>query len=421
MVGGEYYHAFGISKLEEDFSSISQGDVLKNSAYLHETIHYLQNFGSLYGVFQAINIFSDYLGMIINIQNGIFPMSAFANDEQDFIRSMLDCARGDSFDENGDCIQCHSIEGIDYEDEYHEFYDEDFPGWEDTFKERIILLFDDGKKYKFGGAAISESMAYLMEQILYGVSDYSHRLPYDACRLLYKYVMGEECDNPILLYGFCYAALMDRNPGNKFYELLQKYKNSERLSTLKEVWQFCGDVFQPIDNKILDDIDTKIDMIFLEDEENICPVYEIENKFTKEYLKERYRDIGQNIPKIKEIFIVIFDEIDPSMRIGATGRLFELIGQPMVFDVKGKLYNNNEKKLVHILAPFALSEIVLNRRSSCSLIDICKSYDGHCDEDCSTACWKHYDPHHICILRYYLYKVGLGNTQFEELEGSPFI
>ena len=105
MVGGEYYHAFGISKLEEDFSSISQGDVLKNSAYLHETIHYLQNFGSLYGVFQAINIFSDYLGMIINIQNGIFPMSAFANDEQDFIRSMLDCARGDSFDENGDCIQ----------------------------------------------------------------------------------------------------------------------------------------------------------------------------------------------------------------------------------------------------------------------------------------------------------------------------
>lgn len=420
MVGGEYYNAFGISKLEGDYSEIMVDDIGKNSTYLHESIHYLQNFGSLYGIFQAIIVFSDYLGMIINLQNGIFPMAPFDNEEQDFVRSMFDCAKGDSFDENGECIQCHAIEGIEFEDDFSEFYIEEFSEWRDSFKERIVLVFDGGQRYCFGGAAISESMAYLMEELLYGVSDYRHRLPYDTCRLLYKYVIGKECTNPIVLFGFCYAALMDKNPGNKFYDLLLKYKGKENFSSLKEVWEFCGDVFQPIDDKILEDIDTKIDMIFLEDEDNLLSVYEEENKYTKEYLKERYRDIGENIPKIKDIFIGIFDEVDSSTQINAMRRLLEVIGQPLVIDAKGKLYNNNEQKLVHVLAPFALSELILKKKAEYSLYYICKAYGGHCDEECLKKSWKHHDSKNICIFRYYLYKVGLGETQFEELEGSPF-
>ena len=53
MVSGEYYIALGITKLDADYEKVESLDTEKNSAYLHERVHFIQNFSTLYGVTRA--------------------------------------------------------------------------------------------------------------------------------------------------------------------------------------------------------------------------------------------------------------------------------------------------------------------------------------------------------------------------------
>ena len=46
MVEGEYHRAFAIMKLNEDYSNPENVTLEKDSAYLHEYIHFIQDFGT---------------------------------------------------------------------------------------------------------------------------------------------------------------------------------------------------------------------------------------------------------------------------------------------------------------------------------------------------------------------------------------
>lgn len=207
MVTGEYYNIFGITRLDADLSEIQNKKEEKNVAFLHERIHYIQNFSTVYGVNRALLKMSQYLGMILQIQNGKFPAKPFDRDDQEFISTLFEMSEGDSFDIEGNIIQCHAVQKIEEIDNYMFFdYDACFPEYRHLYKNQLILKYDDGKEYNFGGFAISESMAYLFEQIFYGRFDYSHRLPYDACNLVYKFLVNKECKCTVLL-ALCYPVI----------------------------------------------------------------------------------------------------------------------------------------------------------------------------------------------------------------------
>lgn len=82
MVEDEYYNIFGITKLCDDYSKIQNSDKEKLSAYLHERIHYIQNFTTVYGVYKSLVSMSDYLGRIFQIQQGKFPNKPYKSESQ---------------------------------------------------------------------------------------------------------------------------------------------------------------------------------------------------------------------------------------------------------------------------------------------------------------------------------------------------
>ena len=99
MVEGEYHRAFAIMKLNEDYSNPENVTLEKDSAYLHEYIHFIQDFGTCYGIDQSVDRLSRYLDMIIQIQTDNYSGYLKLNDEADFVSSLIVAAAGDSIED----------------------------------------------------------------------------------------------------------------------------------------------------------------------------------------------------------------------------------------------------------------------------------------------------------------------------------
>lgn len=424
MVAGEYYKALGITVLEDDYEDVKTTDVNKNAAFLHERIHFIQNFSTLYGITNATYYLSQYLGMILKVRDGEFPISPFLpydNEEQEFINALFTCSAGDSFDSNGKCIQCHSIQNIKMENNYSEYYSEQFPTWKNRFKEQVVLIFDDEKRYEFGAIAIEESMAYLFERYVYTVNDYSHRFPYNACELIFHYIMGEECEHDNVLIALCYVSLMTLWPGNTFIELLNELKNEKlKYTSMKEVFEFAKKKILPINATIIDEVCKKVDLVFPIAKENWIRVYEENSQYTCNWLQERYRYLAENEQEFRRAMIWVMEECESEKRVEKLSRLLNEYGHPIVIDKNGKLYSDNDKKIVHMLAPYSLWGILMEKNGMCKLYSVCKGNNKNPDNECRTMCWKHTDSHHICIMKYYLETMGLKNVEFDKLKNSPF-
>ena len=422
MITGEYYNIFGITKLDADLSDAVSSKEEKNVAFLHERIHYIQNFSTVYGVNRALLKMSQYLGTILQIQEGKFPSKPFEREDQEFIGAIFEMAEGDSFDNEGNIVQCHAVQKIEEIDNYTFFgYDVEFPEYRYLYKNQLALKYDDGKEYYFGGSAISESMSYLFEQIFFNEVEYSHRLPYDACNLVYKYLVKTECKCTVLV-ALCYSSLMSMWPGNTFVDLCKCIKeNNIELNSAKEVFNFAKEKMQEVPTQIIDEILKKLDLIFPEEKEFPAKVFEEESNYAREWLKTKYKFLIEREEEFREALVWILDEVEDDKKLALMSCLLDEYGQPIIIDSKGKMYSGEDKKLVHALAPLSLYKIVIERNPTCFMNEICISNNGIPDEDCKKWCWKHKSSNGFCILRYYLYKMGLGAIEFEKLENTPFV
>lgn len=417
MIFGKYYTAFGIIELEEDYEKVEGINVEKNSAFLHERVHYIQDFSTIYGIIQVIYNLSQYIGNINKVRSGKSVTNVFEpldGEDQDFIYSIVCWAKGEDFSYDGACIQCHSIYAVEEDDAYAEYYKDSYPKWQVKTKKQIILRYDDGGKYEFGGAAISESMAYLFERFFFGSQDYSHIFPYNACEMLYEYIIGEPCKEIAILISLCYAALMSLFPGATFMELLYDLKKKKDIiHSMKDVFALSTSKIESINSEIfIDELCKRIDMIFPVEIDNPIEIYEKQSMYTREWLKERYKYISKHELEFRDALIWIMEVCEKGKRISAMACLLDEYGQPLVIDKNGKLYNANDENLIHILAPFSLWGVLMERKSKCNLYQTCTAYNKKTDAECYMACWKHECKESLCLLRYYLYKMGLGDVEF---------
>ena len=88
MIFGKYYTVFGIIELEEDYEKVEGINIEKNSAFLHERVHYIQDFSTIYGIIQVIYNLSQYIGNINKVRSGKSVTNVFEpldGEDQDFI------------------------------------------------------------------------------------------------------------------------------------------------------------------------------------------------------------------------------------------------------------------------------------------------------------------------------------------------
>lgn len=427
VIVGEFLTSFGLTILEGDYSDVNNLDNDKLAAFLHERIHYIQQFGTLYGVNRSIYNLSIYAEKIRYIHTGKFVKYIQNTDMKDLICASFETVQGDSFDLDGNAISCHSIQRISFDNMDKELVQDIFSGIDCYFEEQIKLHYHDTKSYLFGGEAICESMAYLFEKYFFNSNDYPHALPYCSIEMLYEFVVGQRCNNIPVLIALAYASLMHRSPANRFYELLLMIKENSEPQSMNEVFKMASLFMRKVSDEQLSLLEERIDWVLpIENDKEILESFANKQAeqlaYCNRWLKERYRFISTNEENFRNALVCVLEEREEKKRMIAMGNLLNEYGQLTVIDNTGKVYCDENIQLQFLLAPCAVYRIIMEEKSDCLMLNTCKEYNLPYREECQTKCWEIPEnvPPYLCALRFYMYEIGLGGIRFELLENSPF-
>ena len=420
MVEGEYQRAFAIMKLNEDYSNPENITLEMNSAYLHEYIHFIQDFGTCYGIDQSVDRLSRYLDMIMQIQTDNYSGYLKLSDEADFVSSLFMSAAGHSIEDISDTV-CHKVNGIELLEE-KEYYEEDYPEYVDLFKPSVIVQYNNEKEFRFGGEAIAENMAYLFEKLFFNTNDYEKSLPYNSCEIVYKEIVGTSCDSIQIMISLCYASIMSHFPGYTFYTLAKRIKDLKRSpEKMEEIFEIASDLMEAVNESQIKNLEERIDyaLPIIKNEvtkEKMYSTFMYDLKYCNNWLKSTYRYMIEQEEYFRNTLVYILEEKNILLRKARMWELVKINESPLLIDKTGKLYSKDDKHLVFLLAPYALQQTIMNKQTSCALFSICTAYKKEISKKCGEFWWKKEFSKKICIMRFYLYLMNLGDVQFDELD-----
>lgn len=420
MVEGEYHRAFAIMKLNGDYSNPENVTLEMDSAYLHEYIHFIQDFGTCYGVNQSVDRLSRYLDMILQIQTDNYSGYLKLSDEADFVSSFFVFAAGDSVEDISDTI-CHKVNEIEILEE-KEYYEEDYPEYVDLLKPSVIVHYNHEKEFRFGGEAIAESMAYFFEKLFFNANDYEKSLPYNSCEIVYKEIVGTSCDSIQIMIALCYASLMSHFPGYTFYTIAKRIKDSKRIpKKMKEIFEIAKDLMEEVTEKQMKNLEERIDyaLPIIDSEVTRKKMYSpfmYDLKYCNNWLKNTYRHMIENKEQFRSTLVYILEEKNNLLRKDLMRKLLEINENPLLIDKTGKIYSKDDEHLVFLLAPYALQQTIMNKQTGCALLSVCTAYKKEISKKCGEFWWKKEFSNKICIMRFYLYLMNLGDVQFDELD-----
>lgn len=420
MVEGEYHRAFAIMKLNGDYSNPENVTLEMDSAYLHEYIHFIQDFGTCYGVNQSVDRLSRYLDMILQIQTDNYSGYLKLSDEADFVSSFFVFAAGDSVEDISDTI-CHKVNEIEILEE-KEYYEEDYPEYVDLFKPSVIVHYNHEKEFRFGGEAIAESMACFFEKLFFNANDYEKSLPYNSCEIVYKEIVGTSCDSIQIMIALCYASLMSHFPGYTFYTIAKRIKDSKRIpKKMKEIFEIAKDLMEEVTEKQMKNLEERIDyaLPIIDSEVTRKKMYSpfmYDLKYCNNWLKNTYRHMIENKEQFRSTLAYILEEKNNLLRKDLMRKLLEINENPLLIDKTGKIYSKDDEHLVFLLAPYALQQTIMNKQTGCALLSVCTAYKKEISKKCGEFWWKKEFSNKICIMRFYLYLMNLGDVQFDELD-----
>lgn len=245
--GGYYCPSFLSMYIDstENYENLIEGERLSNRAealFLHEYIHLLQDLTTLSGV-SNISIVVDYMKWATNItKKGELKVPCIPSLEDGFMlfpnaELLKICLGSGKFeDEYQNAISWQETTSVYLKD----------GGTKINGKEYIIPLilvfkFIDNKgnerEYRIGEHCISESMAYLIENILYkGAIPKPNNFPYEAVNYVCDFFAPGFSSDPLRVIALCDACLMHSFPGLALYNSLIRIKDSYNDKTPEEIF-----------------------------------------------------------------------------------------------------------------------------------------------------------------------------------------
>lgn len=414
MISGEYNPAFGIMKIEADCSNLSAHDFDVLSACLHEEIHYLENFITLYGINRSIEIMSVLIKAIEDARCGTYSTMKISDDE-DFVLTCYELMKGSNAD-----IKCHTIESIELKNYLKDYYVDKYADYITDEFDTVELIFHDGnEKYLLGGEAISESVAYLFEKYMYNSNDYSKYFPYNACEMVYEYFWQSECKNIEALLFLSFVSLMNRFPGVAFVKYMKQLRENGIFS-LDNVIKIAYANVHFANDRLFAELEKRIDILFplvFDEVEEHKLFKEHKDKIINmnKWLKGLYKtSIKMQDEFLKTIYAFLETNDKEFGKKCITELIYNIFGKPVIYDINGKVYDDNDKRLV-LFAPETLYHILVEKKSDCKFYPICQNYNPQSKAICEIDCSKYITENSICILRYYLYMMGLGDLNIDRL------
>jgi len=206
----------------EDLSDITQLSIHSEATYFHEYIHFLQDITTSYGLMNISSIV-DYIKAVNS--------EALKDRQMDFnvpftpIASTVDDVKANwelksiylgGGSGHNDIAKVNSVTTV-----VHPVQTKN--GW--ISPKKLVLDYDDstGNNYKtfIGAHCIAESMAYIMEQILYpGTLPPASKLPYESVKIVCDFIHPSFSSDPLNIIALCDACMMFFNPGHILFDAI---------------------------------------------------------------------------------------------------------------------------------------------------------------------------------------------------------
>ncbi|MCX2582710.1 hypothetical protein [Pedobacter sp. MR22-3] len=224
---------------EESFLDIQNLSEKAASTYFHEYMHFIQDVSTFHGLSNIIRM-GEYIHHCREIiENGSTVFSVPIHPAQ------LDPGVKVTTDITNKLLgSVHNIVGqVDIE--HVELRKTSVITSEQANIPELIITFNDGRHYTFGSLAVSESMAYIAEKILFPASVLAPTLPYHAAELLSRFLFPEFAVDKLNIFALCDISLMTAEPGPKFYQNLLKLRDSAYTNgNPKKIYEyFSNDIF----------------------------------------------------------------------------------------------------------------------------------------------------------------------------------
>ncbi len=218
---------------QQELNNLAELQPEHQGTYYHEYLHYIQDITTCSGLSKIWHCFDGFRQLVASIQSQEItdvevPLTGETADLQKENRKFHETIRG-SGQINGvtpEVADTYRIVNVELQDDAR--IPELFP---DSSAQKIMLnLSSQGrndKVFTFGEAAISETMAYLIERKFYPDLNQLPKYPYQVAHDFVEFCYPELLGNHENLFALCDISLLHNLPGWAFYQIMNEMKKSK--------------------------------------------------------------------------------------------------------------------------------------------------------------------------------------------------
>lgn len=389
-----------VMNVDFDFGEFSwnNNEPYQKATFVHEYIHYLQDISTTYGLLNFNNI----LGKIQGYMNFV------ANSENDEIDLPINLDYIENYEQNewlsqvyeGDTVDLKRCKIINISYLEEELYKNEYN--KDVYQVILNLRIDEEfkcKEYIFGGRAILEGMAYLIETNKYYEESSNLVAPYNLCEMVTKYIYEEFAENKSFIVALCDISLMSLQPGVTFYNILREMKESKFMpNNIEDIYTYCRnnkqlDYYMELYEEQLHTAMERIDFMYSQNSQ-VSDMVNI-NKWLKSLLERMKKDRSKNCAFITQIMNYKGEKFEKYF-LGMVHKY----GVPLIVTkdkeiLNGATVSNPDLNLTFMNVPIILDKLFDYREkdNECELINLCKEYESQTDiqlvdNNCIVAPWE---------------------------------
>ena len=192
------------------------------SVFFHEYVHFIQDFTTAAGC-RRIYVYGEFIRQcVMQVTSGSssFDVPIQIDELENNVLPNVDLlSKVDGDYDEMSVVKIKSIDTIDDEVTTKD-------GKVLQFKTLVITTIGE-MPISVGTHAITESMAYLLEQLCTSEFVKSPDYPYNIARLIADFVLGENIIDNLVLLSMCDVSLLTSNPGLSFYRMLIAMHNGD--------------------------------------------------------------------------------------------------------------------------------------------------------------------------------------------------
>ncbi len=386
----------------EDDLTINKLNPYEMTVLFHEYIHFLQDISTYYGL-NRIYVFCEYLHSVVNRiysnTSNVIHVPVNITDNKDNVLLNLQSLLSTSGDTRN--ISCFTISDI------QEGFYTPVANSIITSIPNVTITTDGGDKLKFGSIAISESMAYLMEQCCSpSFFKKSPEFPYMSAEKVADYYVPHFSDDKLMVLALCDMTLMSSTPGACFVRVMKGIRD--------------GKVKFDSPEEIYDHFYNQISMTMDGQQSSLLPAFQKLLDVVKQQLRSYLRDmpilIGSYYEWIDRVFDFALDwrKKDRYFLLKmarhqdlATNNYFGFCvyraGTPLMSNNNGNYYKtppngmSNGTDVEYFKAFSQIVQLFSNGDKPCSLYQwCCKSPNSTPSKLCRSTPWKKVNEKNLC-------------------------